>query len=59
MSSRHPVYRAKNRCKACAGNGVVHLVAHWTGMDIAPAVVACPHCHYPWLPIQTYARNAS
>jgi hypothetical protein len=49
----------KPRCEACKDTGALHLVAHWTGLDIGPAVVTCPHCSYPYLPIQTYARKAS
>lgn len=42
------------RCQPCGDTGVVQLVEHWTGLNIAPAVVTCPHCCWPWLPVQTY-----
>ncbi len=49
-------------CEACEGTGVLLLAAHWTGAEVdLPARVTCPHCSWPWLPIQTHypRRSAS
>lgn len=47
----------KPSCPTCQDAGVLRLVAHWTGLDIGPAVVQCPTCHYPYVAIHTYAQK--
>jgi len=59
MSHRAITLVKHEPCPVCDDTRVVHLVEHWTGLDIGPATVACPHCLFPYVAVQSYYRRAS